>query len=299
VGKMNGKTIAQIADEIGVTKQAIQKRMKKEPLQTVLKLHITKKSQTIYISSDGEKLIKSAYGIKETKTGNQAEKAQTIDEPKITTVEQSDSKPTTEKTSTIKTDNQISDTAIIINEKSTPTIKKPESKPTTQKPPTTITDNQIEEKPITKNIAISKPVVKAKDSNLIDLFLDIEIEMRKFSPENIFDVPFDSDNRESELERICLYTKIVEMIRMEIAVVKREIGFFPYSNDLDKKEILRRSKEPIYNNLHDLIKNINIIINRFDASGLNEKDRELLNRFITVLKDASELKVRPVYSTKN
>lgn len=55
------KTVKQVAEEIGVSKQAIHKRIKKEPLSTSLQRFITMVDRTIYISVDGEKLIKSMF----------------------------------------------------------------------------------------------------------------------------------------------------------------------------------------------------------------------------------------------
>ena len=57
------KTIKQIADEIGVQKQTIRKRIEREPLCTLLSSHIHTKEGTFYIDVHGEKLIKSAYNI--------------------------------------------------------------------------------------------------------------------------------------------------------------------------------------------------------------------------------------------
>ena len=55
------KTIKQIADDLGVTKQAIYKKIKLEPLLTSLQEFTTTKGNTVYISVDGEYLIKSAF----------------------------------------------------------------------------------------------------------------------------------------------------------------------------------------------------------------------------------------------
>lgn len=55
------KTIRQIADEIGVSKQAIQKRLSREPLYTCIQPYISTKERTKYISVDGENLIKQAF----------------------------------------------------------------------------------------------------------------------------------------------------------------------------------------------------------------------------------------------
>lgn len=55
------KTIRQIADEIGVSKQAVQKRISREPLYTRIQPYIDTKQGTKYIDEDGEKLIKQAF----------------------------------------------------------------------------------------------------------------------------------------------------------------------------------------------------------------------------------------------
>lgn len=55
------KTVAQIAAEIGVSKQAIHKKIKQEPLSTSLRGLTTTKGNTLYIEVDGENLIKSAF----------------------------------------------------------------------------------------------------------------------------------------------------------------------------------------------------------------------------------------------
>lgn len=57
------KTIKQIADEIGVSKQAIQKRISREPLYTRIQPYISTKQGTKYIEDIGENLIKSAFSI--------------------------------------------------------------------------------------------------------------------------------------------------------------------------------------------------------------------------------------------
>lgn len=50
-----------MASEIGVTKQAIHKKIKQEPLATSLQGLTETKGNVIYVSVDGEKLIKSAF----------------------------------------------------------------------------------------------------------------------------------------------------------------------------------------------------------------------------------------------
>lgn len=57
----NVKTIRQIADEIGVSKQAVYKKIKKEPLSTSLQGLTTKSDNGLQVSLQGETLIKSAF----------------------------------------------------------------------------------------------------------------------------------------------------------------------------------------------------------------------------------------------
>lgn len=58
------KTIKQIADEIGVSKQTIQKRISREPLYTSIQLYISTQQGTKYIDENGENLIKSVFSNK-------------------------------------------------------------------------------------------------------------------------------------------------------------------------------------------------------------------------------------------
>ena len=55
------KTIRQIADEIGVSKQAVQKRIAREPLYTRIHPCIQVIDNTKYIDETGEKLIKTTF----------------------------------------------------------------------------------------------------------------------------------------------------------------------------------------------------------------------------------------------
>ena len=55
------KTIRQIADEIGVSKQAVFKKIKREPLSTSLQGLTTTVDGRLMVSVDGEKLIKQAF----------------------------------------------------------------------------------------------------------------------------------------------------------------------------------------------------------------------------------------------
>jgi transcriptional regulator with XRE-family HTH domain len=56
-----GKTIRQIAEELGVSKQAVQKRISREPLHSSVYAYIDKVGGVLYIAHTGEKLIKQAF----------------------------------------------------------------------------------------------------------------------------------------------------------------------------------------------------------------------------------------------
>ena len=55
------KTIKQIADEIGVSKQAVHQKRKRKELSTALQPFTSMIDGVIYIDSDGEIIIKSAF----------------------------------------------------------------------------------------------------------------------------------------------------------------------------------------------------------------------------------------------
>ena len=55
------KTIRQIADEIGVSKQAVFKKIKREPLSTSLRGLMATVDGRLMVGVDGEKLIKQAF----------------------------------------------------------------------------------------------------------------------------------------------------------------------------------------------------------------------------------------------
>lgn len=66
------KTIRQIADEIGVSKQAVFKKIKREPLSTSLQGLTTTVDGRLMVEVDGEKLIKQAFSeIAPSTTDNQ------------------------------------------------------------------------------------------------------------------------------------------------------------------------------------------------------------------------------------
>lgn len=67
------KTIKQIADEIGVSKQAVFKKIKKDPLSTGLLGLISVIDGKFMVSDDGETLIKKAFSQKEPSTNPQTE----------------------------------------------------------------------------------------------------------------------------------------------------------------------------------------------------------------------------------
>lgn len=61
------KTIKQIADEIGVTKQAVFYRIKRPPLSNTLQSFISKLDGVLMVSFDGEILIKQAFDTETVK----------------------------------------------------------------------------------------------------------------------------------------------------------------------------------------------------------------------------------------
>ena len=66
------KTIRQIADEIGVSKQAVFKKIEREPLSTSLQGLTTTVDGRLMVEVDGEKLIKQAFSeITPSTTDNQ------------------------------------------------------------------------------------------------------------------------------------------------------------------------------------------------------------------------------------
>ena len=68
------KTIRQIADEIGVSKQAVFKKIKHEPLSTSLQGLTATVDGRLMVEVDGEKLIKQAFSEKsQTEIENQSQ----------------------------------------------------------------------------------------------------------------------------------------------------------------------------------------------------------------------------------
>jgi uncharacterized coiled-coil protein SlyX len=72
------KTIRQIADEIGVSKQAVFKKIKREPLSTSLQGLTATVDGRLMVEVDGEKLIKQAFSEIAPSTPN-AEKTAEVD----------------------------------------------------------------------------------------------------------------------------------------------------------------------------------------------------------------------------
>jgi len=60
------KTIKEIADEIGVTKQAIFYRIGKPPLLQALKPLVSRENGVLMVSNEAEKLIKQAFDVHST-----------------------------------------------------------------------------------------------------------------------------------------------------------------------------------------------------------------------------------------
>ena len=72
------KTIRQIADEIGVSKQAVFKKIKREPLSTSLQGLTATVDGRLMVEVDGEKLIKQAFYENTPSTKNE-EKTVAVD----------------------------------------------------------------------------------------------------------------------------------------------------------------------------------------------------------------------------
>lgn len=61
-----GKTIRQIAEELGVSKQAVHQKRKSKALETALQSFTTTIDGTVYISVEGETILKQAFQKPET-----------------------------------------------------------------------------------------------------------------------------------------------------------------------------------------------------------------------------------------
>lgn len=68
---MAGTTLREIADEIGVSKQAVFKKIKREPLSTSLQGLTSTVDGRLTVSVDGEKLIKQAFSAGTPSTNHQ------------------------------------------------------------------------------------------------------------------------------------------------------------------------------------------------------------------------------------
>ena len=66
------KTIREIADEIGVSKQAVFKKINRPPLSTELMGLTSTVDGRLMVSVDGEKLIKQAFGVRDEECGRQS-----------------------------------------------------------------------------------------------------------------------------------------------------------------------------------------------------------------------------------
>lgn len=75
---MDMKSIRQIADEIGVSKQAVFKKIKREPLSTSLREFTSTVDGRLMVSVDGVELIKQAFSARESSTGSRG-LASTVD----------------------------------------------------------------------------------------------------------------------------------------------------------------------------------------------------------------------------
>ncbi len=83
-----GKTIKQIAEEIGVTPQAIYQKKKQEPLSTALNRHSTKKGNAVYFDEIGQALIQQAFEVLEEKDFQEIKEPDLKDIKQIKALEQ-------------------------------------------------------------------------------------------------------------------------------------------------------------------------------------------------------------------
>lgn len=65
---MNGKTIRQIAEELGVSKQAVHQKRKQPSMSTALQPFTSTVNGTVYISEEGVTILKRAF----SENGNEA-----------------------------------------------------------------------------------------------------------------------------------------------------------------------------------------------------------------------------------
>jgi len=81
------KTIKQIATEIGVSRQTVYNKIKKEPLSSALQGLTEKVDKTLHINFNGIELIKSAFN-KETLSSDSSKKLDSISQVLIETLQQ-------------------------------------------------------------------------------------------------------------------------------------------------------------------------------------------------------------------
>jgi len=68
------KTVAQLAEKMKISKQAIHKKIKQEPLKSSLQGFTRTIKSTLYFEIDGEKLVKSAFAEYLKRRNKQAKK---------------------------------------------------------------------------------------------------------------------------------------------------------------------------------------------------------------------------------
>jgi len=75
------KTIKQISEDLGVSKQSIQKRIAREPLHSRIQPYISTEQGTKFISIDGEKLIVEAFANRVCKNNMDMDAGGAMDKP--------------------------------------------------------------------------------------------------------------------------------------------------------------------------------------------------------------------------
>lgn len=121
------KSIKQIAEEIGVSKQAVFKKIKREPLSTYLQPFISMVDGRLMVSIDGEKLIKQAFDNKNIDRCKNAEinKNISVDDNEFTVVNNinDNQSSTINQSKDNKTSNQNIENMIVLLEDTIDTLK--------------------------------------------------------------------------------------------------------------------------------------------------------------------------------
>ena len=146
------KTIAEIASEIQVSKQSINKKIKQEPLKSIIQNNISFIGNRMYVDSHGEQSIKLAY----KKTATVINKVAEIAEETATLTTKNDVIDNYTTTSTTNNDNNDNETA-------------------TSTTPNNNIDNEII-KLLQQNISVLQKQLEIKDKQIDELTTTVKIQ---------------------------------------------------------------------------------------------------------------------------